>query len=154
MALVPRVPMRALPPMAGQNPQNLIGIGYLRNNSFGFPGTPFVIAALGSATCDPIMVAGWDNFMLVVDFTTGGGGTLDMRYQVLDPESQALLIERTVAVGIAGPAVTLATFGASSTTAPVATRGDTWYLMALRFTAAAAGFPATINTVRLWCGVR
>jgi hypothetical protein len=140
--------------MAGQNPQNLIGLGYMRNNSFGFPGTPFVVPALGTVTSEPLMVAGWDNFMLVVDFTTGGGGTSDFRYQILDPESQALLVERTIAVGVAGPAVTLMTFGASGTTAAVATRGDAFYLMALRFTASAAGFPATYNVVRLWCSVR
>lgn len=151
---VPRQPRRVLPAAMGQNPQNLIGGGYMPNDSFGFPATPFVVAALASATSDPILVAGWDSFMLIVDFTTGGGGTSDFRYQILDPETQALIIERTIAVGVAGPAVTLMTFGASSTTAPAATRGDTWFLMALRFTAAAAGFPATYNSVRLWCGVR
>ena len=154
MALVPHIPLRTLPSAIGQTPQNLVGVGYMPNNSFGFPGTPFVIAALGSATSEPIWVPGFDSFMLVVDWTVGGGGTADFRYQILDPESQALLIERTIQLGVVGPAVTLMTFGASSTTSPAANRGDTWIMFALRFTAATAGFPVTIGTVKLWCGVR
>jgi hypothetical protein len=154
MALVPRIPVRALPPATGQAPQNMVGIGYMANNSFGFPGTPFVIGALGSATTDPIWVPGFDSFMLIVDATGGGGSTIDARYQILDPDTQALLVERTIVAGVALPAVSLWTFGASSTTAPAATRGDTFLMMAIRLTASAAGFPVTVNAVRLWCGVR
>jgi hypothetical protein len=145
----PRVPHRALPTAAGQNPQNLVGISYLPNDSFGFPATPFVLLLGASVVSDPIWAPGFDSFMLITDFAVGN---LDFVYLVLDPLSQVSLVTRTIAAA-AAPGVVLHTFGASSTNAPVATRGDVWIMFQLRLTA--VGFAnVTVNSIRLWCGVR
>jgi len=147
------LPLRALPFANGQTPQNLVGVGYLRAvEELGTPALPFVITFLPPVPflSNEIMAAGFDNWMLAVD-VAAVGGSMTYEYEILDPQSLATLVTRTISAAVA-PGVTLLTFGASSASAPAATRGDVWFVFRLKLTANAS--PQTVNNLRLWGGVR
>jgi hypothetical protein len=108
------------------------------------------VLAGASQTSDPLQVAGWDNFMLFV-FYAGGGGTTTWEYNILHPQTQAVLITRTISAATA-PGTLIFSFGANSTTALAATRGDVFNLISLKVTANGAN--QTYNQILLWCGVR
>jgi hypothetical protein len=152
-----RVPHRAIAVANGQAPQNRVGVGYIQHgggkNEMGFPAPPFVVVVGTPVVSDPLWVPGFDNFMMTVD-TTGSppATTTSFEYQILDPGTLAVLVTRTILLGAASPAVTIMTFGASSSSAPVATRGDCWITFQLRISAGVGN--QTINEIRLWCGVR
>lgn len=109
-----------------------------------------VLVAGNTNTSDPLLVAGFDSFMIFANYA-GGGGTTTWEYNLLDPQTQALLITRTISAATA-PGVLILTFGAQSATAPAATRGDIFHLIQLRVTANAAN--QTYTDIQLMCGVR
>ncbi|HLB37483.1 MAG TPA: hypothetical protein VJL31_13005 [Gemmatimonadales bacterium] len=147
-----RIPMRALPVSAGQAPNNMVGVGYLAQDQFGFPAFPFTVLAGASADSDPILVSGFDNFMWLVTFASGGGGSVDFSYLHLDPGTLTDYGVVTTIVAALGAGTYLLTFGASSTTAPAVTRGDVWIAFKLRVTA--NGLNHSFSVMRLFCGVR
>lgn len=149
MALV--VPFRALPPSVGQAPENKVAVGFLRGVDL-FTPFPIALGAGASVTSNEVWATGFDNFMLVVTTTAGGGITTSYQYNILDPTTLAILAVRTIALGAAGPATYVLTFGASSFNAPLATRGDTWIAFSLTITATLNA--QSVSYLGLWCGVR
>lgn len=145
-----RLPFRTAPGYAsvGSN-QTTIGVGYFTAASMGLV-LPLVLGAGATQVTDPLLVSGWDNFMLFTIYA-GGGGTTTWEYQIVDPSTQAALINRGISAATA-PGTLIFTFGAQSATAPAATRGDAFFLITLRITANAAG--QTYSAIQLWCGVR
>lgn len=145
-----RIPFRVAPGYAslGSN-QTTIGMGYFTAAAMGLA-LPFTLGAAATQSTDPLLISGWDNFTLFVNYT-GAGGTTTWEYVILDPVTQAALISRTISAATA-PAITIFTFGAQSATAPAATRGDGFLLMQIKMTANTAN--QTYNAIQLWCGVR
>lgn len=133
--------------------QLLAGTAFLDTPLF-TPALPYAIGIGGNADTDPIMVAGFNAFMVMATVTSGGG-TFDIGYNIIDPHTSAtILATRSLKVGqAAGPALQFF-FGAFTTPAAnvVDTSADVFDIISLHFHANVAA--QTVTVLRLWCGVR
>lgn len=134
----------------GNNAQIHLGIGYALNTELGFAAPPFVVTAGTSVDSDPILVAGYNNFMLLLNISNAGG-SVTASYVIDDPPTQAQIVARQIAAGL--PAgISISSFGAYGTAVSVTFRGDVFHTITLRIAAVTSN--QTINDVRLWAGVR
>lgn len=133
------------------------GYSLLSNNSFFLAGTAFahnadlltvpLATAVGTPSeTDPIVVQGYNAFMLL--WTTSAGGTYTLAVEHCDPDSQVAQASRQIIAGQATGSAVLFTFGAASTVGP----NDVWNT--IRFLVTAAGATVTTTDVRMWLGVR
>jgi hypothetical protein len=145
-----RIPNPAIPGYSSVNNASLFlsGAAFLKDADL-MP-VPQVIAAAGNFTTDPILVAGYNSFMVSI-LVGAGPGTLTMQYFHCDPTTQALLFSTQVAAGLNPAVTTNTTFGAFSQQ-NVPTSGDVFHTIALRFLAVAG--QVTISSLILYLGVR
>ncbi len=133
--------------------QLLAGTSFLDTPLF-TPALPYVIGIAGNQDTDPIMVAGFNAFMVMVTVTSGGG-TFDIAYNIHDPHSIAtILATRSLKAAQAAAPALLFFFGAFTTPAAnvVDTSADVFAVISLHFHANAAA--QTVTTLRLWGGTR
>lgn len=105
---------------------------------------PQLINAGASFDTDPLLVAGFNSFGIVVSF--GGAGPLTILYNILDPRSFAVQFTRSVAAGIATNSYQV--FGAFAAVGAA----DPFLIISLRFTAGAGAL--TVNNVRFLMAAR
>jgi hypothetical protein len=150
-----RFPQRATPVSVGQTQSNQVATGFF-DGALGQMGItlPLAMGIAATVDSDPLWVAGFDNFMLIETFTAGGGTSVSFQYVILDPRTLAPLAVRTIQAGVVAGTNLVQTFGASSQTAAVATRGDAWIVFRLRLVTSGAGAGITVTYMSLWCGVR
>jgi hypothetical protein len=118
------------------------------------PALPYAITAGNSQDTDPILVSGFNAFMVMVTVTSGGG-TFDIAYNINDPSNlTSILTSRSLKAAQAAGNNLLFFFGAFSTPAGnvVDTSADCFVAISLHFHANAA--TQTVTSLRLWAGVR
>ena len=151
MAIV--LPKRVLPASVGHAPENRVGTGFLQLTDLYTPPISLPVAG-NTAISNEIWSAGFDNYMIVATVTAAGGVTTTWAYRILDPTTLAVLATRTISAAVAGPATYVLTFGASSASAGVATRGDAWIAFSLIITHAGGASAQSVTYLGLWCAVR
>lgn len=133
--------------------QLLAGTGFIDTPVF-TPALPYVIGIGGNQDTDPIIVAGFNAFMVLLTVTSGGG-TFDIGYNIIDPRTPAtVLATRSLKAAQAAGGSLLFFFGAFTTPAAnvVDTSADVFDIISLHFHANVAA--QTVTVLRLWCGVR
>ena len=107
---------------------------------------PFTTVVGTPTVTDPIIVVGYNGFMLA--WTGTGAGTETISYDVCDPDDQTTLVTRQIIAGQVTGGPFLFTFGAFSAIGA----SDVFHTIRLRFAAAVANTNTT--ALRLWAGTR
>jgi hypothetical protein len=127
-----------------RKPLRLAGVGWVTNAELQLPAT----IGLFVVYSNPIMVAGFNSFMLFIEVAVDG---VDLSVAHCDPRSLQTL--QSNGFGSVAPATpTMVPFGAFEVTVPADTSAMDWYV--IRIGLASIGVEATLVNVALFAGMR
>ncbi len=146
--IVPRLPGAGL--LDSCQPLTASGVGWFDANDLGLPPFTVIPAAPGRIDSNPLSVAGFNAFVLVIAIDPPD---VNVFVSHCDPASGAILLAQSIGVLVVGGSPLIVTFGAFSTNFLT---GDDWNVIRIGFQgvlAASNVFPS-VATPALFCGTR
>lgn len=148
MPISPRLAGAGYPTI--QQPLFLAATAYLDNTELGFPTGAGAITAAAFVSSNPILVSGWNEFMVIANLS----GNYNIDFQHCDPTNDTALVAVAVRNAVPGAAsATIPTnFGAFSVGTAASSVAHVFMVIRLRLQG--SGADRTLTDIRMWCGTR